>query len=271
MTPVFTPVATSKERWPRGLDLPRHRHETGYVCLVLSGSIDEAGDRGRRIARAGDVNCHGHFDAHRDWFRVNDAETLNFALPDLAEPAHAFCRVQNPDVIARMAESDYEAARALLFSSLEPVRCPASDWPDELALDIQRDPRLCLMEWADSRGINPASISRGFARIYQITPKAYRAHARARSAWQSIVSTSLPLAGIAVDGGFADQAHMTRAVTLLTGRTPSHWRRRGKVDSRRGHASAAGLANEKTRAAFFDWSANHTDRARNPWLLSRGG
>ncbi len=36
---------------------------------------------------------------------------------------------------------------------------------------------------------------------------------------------ALELASIAQDLGFADQAHMTRAVKWLTGRTPAAWRR----------------------------------------------
>jgi hypothetical protein len=151
LVPEFTPIGTARQRWTPGLDLPRHRHETGYVCLVLSGGIDEAGDRGRRIAREGDVNCHGPFDAHRDWFLAEGAETINFALPDWVELPNAFCRVRDPDLIARVAESDIGAARDLIFSSLEPVQCAERDWPDELAIDIGRDPYLRLTEWAHAR------------------------------------------------------------------------------------------------------------------------
>src|SRR5271170_1539425 len=58
VTPIFAPVRLGRERWTSGLILPRHRHEQGYICVVLSGGFEEAGDCGRRIVRAGDVNCH---------------------------------------------------------------------------------------------------------------------------------------------------------------------------------------------------------------------
>lgn len=227
MAPRFAPIGIARERWTRGLTLPRHRHETGYLCLVLAGAFEEAGDCGRRIARAGDVNCHGPFDAHCDRFLVKGTETINFDLPSWADHPAAFCRVRDPDLIARTAERDYIAARELLLSMLEPVRCIARDWPDELAIDICRHPELCLSEWAQNRGIAPASISRGFRRVYEVSPVAFRAQMRVRAAWRSLLNGDLPLALIAADKGFADQAHMTRAVTMLTGRGPSHWRRLG--------------------------------------------
>lgn len=246
MSLSFKPVATARESWAPRLSLPRHRHRTGYLCLVLSGGIDEAGDRGRRIAHAGDVNCHGPFDAHRDWFLGVGAQTINFALPDWMEPTHSFGQVQDPDLIARTAESDHDAARQLLLATLAPVQCKALDWPDQLAADIRCDPHLGLTDWAENHGLAPASVSRGFRRVYEISPNAYRAQVRAHYAWQRLVETGLPFASIAVDSAFADQAHMTRAVIKLTGRRPSQWRHLGKVDSRHSLAASSGLGHEKT-------------------------
>ena len=40
-----------------------------------------------------------------------------------------------------------------------------------------------------------------------------------------IVSTDDRLSLIALETGFADQSHMTRAVGWLTGKSPSAWRR----------------------------------------------
>ena len=225
MAAIFAPIVSRRQRWAPWLALPWHRHEAGYVCLVLSGGIEEAGDHGRRVACAGDVNCHGPFDAHRNRVLAKGAETINFALPGWTEHSAAFCRVSDPDLIARAAESDYDAARRLLFSMLEPVRYTARDWPDELAIDIRLDPDLSLREWAKNHCLAPTSVSRGFRRVYEVSPNAFRAQMRARSAWCTLMNSDLSLANIAIDRGFADQAHMTRAVTMLTGRRPSQWRR----------------------------------------------
>jgi AraC-like DNA-binding protein len=221
----FASVTTGKERWAAGFSLPRHRHENGYVCLVLSGGYEEAGDCGRRIVRAGDVNCHGPFDAHLDRFMAAGADTINFNLPDWTEhPAH-FCRVRDPDLIARTAERDHNEACQLLLAMVEPVCCVAQDWPDELANDIRCQPDIGLIEWAERRGLAPATVSRGFHRVYEVSPSAFRAQMRVRRAWRCLVNDDLPLSAVALEYGFADQAHMTRALSAITGRPPSQWRR----------------------------------------------
>ena len=43
-------------------------------------------------------------------------------------------------------------------------------------------------------------------------------------AWLAIARTHTPLAAIAADTGFADQAHMTRSVKDVTGASPGAWR-----------------------------------------------
>lgn len=240
MAPTFAPVMPGIKRWPSGSNLPRHRHEQGYICLVLSGGFEEAGDCGRRIVRAGDVNCHGPFDTHCDRFLVGGAETINFSLPGWMDPPVAFGRVHDPDLILRTAECNYDAALQLLLAMVELVPSSPRHWPDELARDIRSQPNLCLTEWAERRNMAMASVSRGFRRVHEVSPSVFRAQLRARSAWRSLVMSNTPLAEVALECGFADQAHMTRALASVTGRCPSQWRRLGQVDSRT--AAAAGAA-----------------------------
>jgi AraC-like DNA-binding protein len=98
------------------------------------------------------------------------------------------------------------------------------DWCDALAAELIANPSLRLSCWAEQKGLAPWTVSRGFARAYGISPEAFRARARARWAWQAICGGAMPLAGIAAELGFADQAHMTRSVRELTGRPPRAWR-----------------------------------------------
>jgi len=51
---------------------------------------------------------------------------------------------------------------------------------------------------------------------------------RTRQAWRAIRATGMPLAAIAAECGFSDQAHMTRSVKTVSGRCPSAWRSVGK-------------------------------------------
>ena len=204
--------------------MPRHRHRKGYVCLVVAGGYEEAGDSGRFQVRAGGVVFHGPFDAHLDRFLPTGADTINFELDGWSEHEVDFGHVPDPDLIARIAERDTNEARALLLKMTTPVERKADDWPDELATRIRRNADLSLSMWAETHRLAAGTLSRGFRKLYGLSPKAFRAQMRARNAWREIVDSRKPLSAIASEGGFSDQAHMTRALRALTGHTPAQWR-----------------------------------------------
>lgn len=207
-----------------GARAPRHRHAHGYAALVLAGGYVEAGDAGRRAVSAGEVVLHEGFEAHFNRFGGRGARVLNLPLPDGWRPGQSFMRISDPDRIARIAERDPRAATAGLLEQLVPVAAQPGDWPDHLADALRGDSRLCLAAWAEMTGIAPGSVSRGFRHAYGVSPARYRSEARARLALRRL-SDPASLADLALDAGFADQAHMTRAIVALTGRTPGGWRR----------------------------------------------
>ena len=210
-------------RHAAGERLPRHRHAEGYVAVVLDGGFEEAGDDGRFTARAGTVVVHGLYEAHQDRFEARGARVLNLpAIPGLAPGAGS---IADPDTVARLAERDPRAAAELVRESFVPGTRQAEDWPDLLAEALRTDPDLALTHWASTMRLDPASVSRGFARAYGISPKRFRLEARTRHAVLALSGWQGSLAMFAADHGFADQAHFTRAVTALTGRAP------GKVRS----------------------------------------
>ena len=208
--------------------LPRHWHPSSYLALVLSGSYEEAGDRGRYQVGPGDVVMHGAFEAHLNRYHARGSEVLCLALPRHAEPSTAVMRMGDPDRVVRLAERDpREAVRFLLaHAELQHGRMP--DWPDQLAQDLAHDPGLRLQEWARRHHLAEATVSRGFRQVFGIPPSAYRAQLRGRIAWQKVVSCGEPLALIATDSGFFDQAHMTRTVRAVTSRSPGAWRKQIK-------------------------------------------
>jgi transcriptional regulator GlxA family with amidase domain len=68
------------------------------------------------------------------------------------------------------------------------------------------------------------AASPGF-RVFATSAAAFRAEARVHRALTVLERAALPLSAVAATCGFADQAHMTRAITALTGRPPGHWLR----------------------------------------------
>ncbi len=204
--------------------LPRHRHGHGYAAVVLAGAYEEAGDSGRRWVEAGHVIVHQAFEAHLNRTPPAGALVLNLPLPDAHLPAFGW--VTDPDAIAQAAERDLFEASALLMDQHRPAMAPAAarDWPDLLAADLAVTP-VRLGDWAREHGLSAEHVARGFRRVFGTTPVAYGREIRARAALQASLTGLRPLAEIAQDTGFSDQAHMTRAVVALTGRPPGAWRR----------------------------------------------
>jgi AraC-like DNA-binding protein len=211
------------EQWAARVGIPRHRHAHGYAALVVSGGYEETGSFGRYRACAGQVLLHRPFDSHLDRFGPAGARILSLPLP--SPPAYGLGRVADPEHIVRLACKDLRAATESLFAQLTAVPAQSADWPDLLAVELLKDPTLPLHTWAERHGLARESLARGFRKVFAMTPAAFRAEARAHAAWLAIGNASAPLAQIAHERGFADQAHMTRAIGLLTGHPPSHWHR----------------------------------------------
>ena len=219
----FSPVRAGREIWPSGQRIERHRHDGAYVAVVLSGGYEEYGNRGCLRVAAGDVLLHRAFDAHLNRFPRSGAVILNLTDP-APLPAVAMGRIADPDAIARTAERDSRAALALLREQLQPLERAPADWTEELARHLLADPQCCLGSWAKAHGLRPETVARGFRRVFGVTPAVFRAEGRAHRAFGMIVGTDAPLAAVAASAGFADQAHMTRAIRALTGVPPGVWR-----------------------------------------------
>jgi AraC-like DNA-binding protein len=201
--------------------LARHRHAEPYVAVVLAGAYLEAGDDGRVRATAGTVIAHEPWTAHGDDFGAAGATVLNLPAVDGLRGAG---RIADVDAVARAAERDRREAAFLLAGQFRAGADSPDDWPDQLAAAMTRNPDVAISGWADRMDLDPASVSRGFARVYGVTPKRFRLEARTRRAVRSLPAWRGSLAAFAADHGFADQAHLARAVRAITGASPCRWR-----------------------------------------------
>lgn len=202
----------------------RHVHKGAYAALVLSGCYEEAGDSGRHRVQTGDVVLHEAFEAHLDRFSTSGAVVLNVPLPFRYALRSGVGKVDDPDAIVRLVEKGDSEAAALLLWSTELRQRDFQDWPDELAMSLAQNASVSLSGWSEAKGIPAWDLSRSFAKVFGISPSAFRARARTRQAWRAIRTVVTPLSAIAAHCGFADQAHMTRSVKTMTSRCPSAWR-----------------------------------------------
>lgn len=228
---AYEHIANGRQKWRAGAHIPRHRHADAYAALVLSGGFQQCGNRGRFNVGPGDVLMHGAFDSHLDRIFVVGAEVLNLSLPGLGAIEPDLGRVSDPDEIARVAETDSVAAAAMLCERLTPAPNVLRDWPDLLAADLLEDPNRRLEDWAEQHQLALETLSRGFGRAFGITPVVFRSEARARRAFEQIVEGAEVLSKVLEASGFADQAHMSRAIRSLTGATPKSWLRRASFKS----------------------------------------
>ena len=226
--PHFRKITPGIETLSSSFSLPRHRHLRAYATVVLAGCFEESGYNGRILATAGDVLIHSALDCHGNQMVSAGVKLIRLDWPSASDIGGLY-HLDDVDEIARTAEKDVTEAMHLLKSALG-KRCGPSpgqkkDWPDQLLADLARDPSTEIGEWAKKNGLARETVSRGFAAAYGAVPSILRAELRARSAWLRITRGSECLCGIAVDTGFADQAHMTRWIQRITGASPAVWRR----------------------------------------------
>lgn len=201
--------------------MDRHRHAQPYIAIVLEGRYQEAGDRGRWSVEGGDVLVHRPYEGHFDCVPGRGARVLNVPI-DVDRDLPAVIRPMDADEVIRMARSDPDALRRHLATQV--ALTAENDWPDLLARALHNDTSLCIGDWAAAHGLTPSTVSRGFATAFGVTPARFRSEVRTRAILAALGTGETSLASIAHDGGFADQAHMTRAVTLMTGLSPGRLR-----------------------------------------------
>lgn len=84
---------------------------------------------------------------------------------------------------------------------------------------------LRVSELARMCRLSPTYFVRAFANTVGMAPYAWFMDQRVAQAQVLLADSELPLAQIALDCGFTDQAHFTKAFGKATGTTPARWRK----------------------------------------------
>lgn len=236
---------------------PPHAHDTHCVAVITGGALVVETPREQRVCRRGDVvvidadTVHsGHAAGAEGWkMRVAhvapaalaaDCERLGLPRSDAFAPKSSFigdgqlfadlwgvnwCSEVGDDPLKRS-----ERLVCALFTLLgvhaarprkpepgarEPriVRVVKSRLTDDLTS------KLTLDALAGEFRVTPFVLLRAFLREEGLSPHAYRQQARVRRAVK-LLQQQRPLADIAMDTGFADQAHFTRVFKQTIGVTP---------------------------------------------------
>jgi AraC family transcriptional regulator len=107
-------------------------------------------------------------------------------------------------------------------------------WQERRAKEImatQLDGNVRLADLAAACGLSTGHFVRAFRRTTNTTPYRWLLQLRLEQAQALMAGTSLPLASIALQCGFADQSHFTRTFNRILGVSPGLWRRNRRPGS----------------------------------------
>jgi AraC-like DNA-binding protein len=129
---------------------------------------------------------------------------------------------------------------AQTYGGLRPVAEPArgglADWQIRRAcekLEADLGGKIPLQQIAAEFGLSVSHFSRAFRTSTGLPPHKWLLHRRVGAAKQLMSVSNLTLSEIAISAGFANQSHLTRVFSSVTGVSPGAWRRdaNGAVES----------------------------------------
>lgn len=113
---------------------------------------------------------------------ASGAVVLNLPLRRSESFTPGLAWIADLHLIARTAEKDRTEAISLLLATVKRQESKSVDWPDELASALMQNPSQILSRWGIRNGLAAWTLSRGFVRVFGISPEAFRARVRAGQA-----------------------------------------------------------------------------------------
>jgi AraC family transcriptional regulator len=246
-------VILSETAYRPFLRIAEHAHERPYFCFVLDGSFEETGARRRwRACDAARLIFHPAAEAHGNRFGDAGGRCFNIELGPRWAPLLRDVNWETPFeacmapaatlLVVRLYDefrAPIESTASLVIQGLvlalvgELDRAQGATDRKEPAwlrdvreyVDTHFRERLSIEALAFRAGVHPAHLSRVFGRHHGMTIGEHVRLRRVAWTWHQVVHTTLPLSEIALEAGFADQAHFTRVFKQVTRLTPSRLRR----------------------------------------------
>jgi AraC-like DNA-binding protein len=211
------------------------------VADSVSGYVQRPGSEQRVAHPRGGDRCTSITVSPAELQSLTGDRRLPADRADFAVAVDAAADLRHRELIARArrgADADELIERAIavvggVLADLAPTAV-AGGFPsgaarrrrlvDEVRQALHEEPDLGLTELARLVGQSPFHVSRMFKQACGLTISAYRVRLRVRRALERLGEGERDLARLAVDTGFADQAHLTRRVRTETGDTPGRLR-----------------------------------------------
>jgi AraC family transcriptional regulator len=235
-----------------GTRLSRHEHEQPAVSLMLEGRhAQDYGARGVWECGALEAMIEPGGAVHRNHFPVPGRTFILAVETPLVRTFGSVARffdaprvvpgggLRDAALALHRASRDAGAAAELLIEALafellaHVVRIGEGEagrgaprWlraaRDELHSDFNRG--VSLSRVAERAGVHPVYLARAFRRFYGCSPGEYVRRLRIEFAARLLLTSDAPASRVALESGFSDQSHFTRAFKRHTGQTPARFR-----------------------------------------------
>jgi AraC family transcriptional regulator len=242
----------TETRHPPLFNIPRHAHDLASFYLVLEGSLTEFYDRNQRdlgtrsmvFTPPGEIHSNAFHNAGGRCFLVELSPRWTDRLAASGIKLESSLDT-NDGELTRLATKLYkefryvDKASALSIEGLaleilaafarQTENAPATYPPAWLRAvkDLLHDrfsETIRLNEIAEQVGVHPVHLARAFRQRYGCSLGEYQRRLRVEHASRELIATKRSLADIALDAGFADQAHFSRVFKERAGLTPAKFR-----------------------------------------------
>lgn len=229
-----------------GARLRRHAHRHGHLCLVEEGGFHERVAHGGEDCEAGTVRLSRPDTEHDltagaagaacrvacfpgellDAAGIPARPSLFVHAPRATVAFRAALRSEEPDREWRIESALYE----LLAQSGRHARLRRPGRPPAWLLRVrdrlgEPGARPGLAGLASEEGVDPCHLARSFHDHFGLAATDWYRRLRVARARRWIAGSRESLAAIALETGFADQAHLSREFRRECGMAPAAWRR----------------------------------------------
>lgn len=243
--------AYTENRFQPGLSIPEHQHALTHLTCVLDGQFIETYGGLELVCEAGTMLVVPQKYIHQDRIGPSGAHTLSIEMGPNTMRRLDDCTTlfERPAVIAgpqisRAIERLYHEFHARDDASLLAIAATTLDlivvaerksvhpeaarnWIEDLVEELHRDPSAdaSLGVLAKKFAVSEAHMARAFRRRHGCSIGDYVRWLRLEKS-KSVLATSLAtISEIAVECGFYDQAHFSRAFKQQYGTSPSAFRK----------------------------------------------
>ena len=230
-----------------------HGHSEAHLCLVREGGFVERWAGRDHVCGPGTLRLSRPQVEHQIDTQASAASCLVIEFPEsLLLGHHALLQLDHDP--SRFFETPrWMRRRAASLSAASSDDLALECWMAELLAQIARQTRssaygrppawltrvrdrleeefrepVTLVELSQFAGVHPSHLARAFREHYGCTVGDLTRNRRLRFARRQIENTNDPIAEIALEAGFADQAHLTRCFSQRWGHPPARFRRQSR-------------------------------------------